>query len=70
MAIKIQRLPSVIQDTGLSRGTIFRRVAAGEFPIPIPLGSGRAVGWIESEVQAWLAEQVEAARSNNIQYKA
>lgn len=66
MAIKIQRLPSVLENTGLSRGTLFRRVAAGEFPKPIPLGSGRAVGWIESEVQEWLAEQIKASRDDSL----
>ncbi|QSR35242.1 AlpA family transcriptional regulator [Marinobacterium iners] len=65
MAIKIQRLPSVLRDTGFSRGTLLRRVAAGEFPKPISLGSGRAIGWIESEVQEWLAEQVKASRDES-----
>jgi prophage regulatory protein len=44
---------------------LLRRVAAGEFPKPITLGSGRAVGWIESEVQEWLAEQVKANRDES-----
>ncbi|MEO9748186.1 MAG: AlpA family phage regulatory protein [Roseobacter sp.] len=63
MAIKIQRLPSVLGVTGLSYSSLNRRVAKGEFPKPISLGPGRAVGWIESEVQEWLAAQVEASRS-------
>lgn len=32
--------------TGLSRSTIYARIAAGLFPSPIDLGGGRAVGWI------------------------
>jgi len=65
MAIEIQRLPKVIHVTGLSRSTLNRLVASGEFPSPISLGSGRAVGWISAEVQQWLAKQVEASRSES-----
>ena len=49
----ILRLPTVKARTGLSRSTIYHRVSCGTFPAPVPLG-GRAVGWIEAEVQAWL----------------
>ena len=31
------------------------------FPKPISLG-GRAVGWLEAEIQAWLAQRIEASR--------
>ena len=49
MATTILRLPAVKSRTGLSRSTIYLRVAEGNFPTPIPLG-GRAVGWIEEEI--------------------
>ncbi len=61
MAIKILRLPSVIELTGLSRSTIYLRVSKGEFPAPVSLG-GRAVGWVEDEVIQWLVEKVEASQ--------
>lgn len=67
MAIEILRLPNVLKVTGLSRSSLNRRMAAGEFPPPVSLGSGRAVGWISDEVQQWLAEQVEASRSESNQ---
>jgi prophage regulatory protein len=37
-------------------------MSKNEFPAPISLG-GRAVGWLEFEVDAWLAEKVEISRS-------
>ena len=49
--------------TGLARSTIYVRVADGSFPQPIRLGA-RAVGWIESEVDAWIREQIAASRSS------
>ena len=61
MAISILRLPEVRSRTGLSRSSIYLRIAQGEFPRPISLG-GRAVGWTEEEVEHWLAEKVASSR--------
>lgn len=61
MAIAILRLPTVKARTGLSRSTIYLRITDGAFPKPISLG-GRAVGWIESEIECWLEQQVETSR--------
>ena len=38
---------------GLSRSTIYEQIQAGTFPKPIRLGP-KAVGWLESEVLAWI----------------
>ena len=61
MADSILRLPAVKTRTGLSRSTIYLRVSQGTFPRPVSLG-GRAVGWLESEIQSWLAERIAASR--------
>lgn len=61
MVTTILRLPTVKARTGLSRSTIYLRIAEGSFPAPISLG-GRAVGWIEAEVNDWLAKRIEASR--------
>lgn len=54
---KIIRLPEVKASTGLGRSTIYRRMATGDFPHSIPLGGDR-VGWMESEIQAWIKDRV------------
>ena len=64
MAHTILRLPAVKASTGLSRSTIYLRVAQGTFPRPVSLG-GRAVGWLEAEVQEWLERRIEASRKAN-----
>ncbi len=61
MVTTILRLPTVKARTGLSRSTIYLRVAEGSFPPPVSLGD-RAVGWIEAEVNDWLARRIEASR--------
>jgi prophage regulatory protein len=60
---RIIRRREVEARVGLSRSTIYSKLRGnrpGEidpsFPKPIKIGP-KAVGWIESEVEAWLAEQ-------------
>ena len=61
MTHTILRLPGVKASTGLSRSTIYLRISEGTFPKPVKLG-GRAVGWVQTEVQDWLQQQIEASR--------
>lgn len=56
------RRKQVEARTGLSRSTIYARVANGTFPKPVNIGP-RAVGWVESEITDWLNTQVEQSRN-------
>lgn len=58
---RIIRLPGVRARVSMSRSTIYQRVSEGTFPAPVNLGK-RAVGWIETEVDSWLAAQIERSR--------
>lgn len=55
------RITKVMDKTGLSRSTIYARIATGGFPKPISLG-GRAVAWVEQEIDAWIMARIEATR--------
>ena len=57
----VLRLPVVKARTGLSRSTIYLRISEGAFPKPINLGA-RAVGWLESEIEDWLTQQIKQSR--------
>ena len=57
----LKRLPDVLNRVGYSRSTIYQLIAEGKFPKPISLG-GRAVAWLESDIDAWIAARVESAR--------
>ena len=61
MATNILRLPRVKGRTGLGRSTIYLRISQGTFPKPVNLG-GRAVGWLEAEIQDWLQRRIDASR--------
>jgi prophage regulatory protein len=52
MSGKILRLSAVRDATGLPTSSIYEKIAKGEFPNSIPLGT-KAVGWLEDEVEAW-----------------
>ncbi len=50
------RISTVIDATGLAESTIRRKVAAGEFPAPIKMGT-RCTRWVAADVQNWLRKQ-------------
>ncbi len=56
--LRILRRKQVETRTGLSRSTIYLHMSQGAFPKPINLGA-RAVGWLECEIEAWLASRIE-----------
>lgn len=60
---RILRLPEVISRCGLRRGSIYSRIKDGDFPSPIRLGAN-SIGWIESEVDAWLQERIRQSRQS------
>jgi prophage regulatory protein len=61
--ISILRRRQVERRVGLTSSPIYARIKAGTFPSPVRLGSSRAVGWLEHEIDAWLADQIQKSRS-------
>lgn len=69
-ALTILRRKQVEARTGLSRSSIYARLRHNPkrpgdydptFPKPVSVGA-KAVGWIEAEIEAWIAAQVEKSR--------
>lgn len=54
-------LKRVLDLTSLSRSTIYREIASGRFPSPHKLSLGR-VGWLCSEIEAWMAARATGGR--------
>jgi prophage regulatory protein len=52
---RILRLPAVLDRTGLSRSTLYRKIQEGTFPKQIALGV-RTAGWRESAVSRWMQD--------------
>ena len=55
--LHILRLTQVIERTGLKKTKIYELQSEGQFPMRVKITS-HAVGWIEHEVQAWLAGRI------------
>lgn len=53
----ILRRREVERSTGLPCSTLYRLIAAKQFPAPIQLGPN-SVGWLESEVGGWLEVRI------------
>ncbi|MFM0321103.1 helix-turn-helix transcriptional regulator [Caballeronia glebae] len=54
------RLGQVKDRTGLSRSTIYQFIKDGKFPPSLSIGA-RAVAWLESDVDRWIADRVQAS---------
>jgi prophage regulatory protein len=52
---RIIRLKTVLGRTGLSRSTIYRKIAEGTFPPQIRI-SINGTGWRESDINRWIAD--------------
>ncbi|MBI4006146.1 MAG: AlpA family transcriptional regulator [Gammaproteobacteria bacterium] len=61
MTEAIIRLPIVQQRTGLSRSEIYRREGLGQFPKRVSIGA-RSVGWVHTEIQAWIEARIKESR--------
>lgn len=70
-ALRILRRNQVEDRTGLSRSTIYARLNPKShcydltFPKPVELGCGMKnppVGWVESEIDAWISAQIDLSR--------
>lgn len=56
---RLIRLPEVLRSAGLSRSEWYRLISLQRAPQAVPLGE-RSRAWVESEVQAWIAERIAA----------
>ncbi|CNJ46052.1 zinc binding domain%3B DNA primase%2CPhage P4-associated%3B Replicative helicase RepA%2C Phage P4-associated [Yersinia enterocolitica] len=55
------RLPEVLKRTGFSRPWIYKLLKQKRFPPPIKIG-GRAIAFVESEVNDWIEQQIAHSR--------
>jgi prophage regulatory protein len=58
---RILKQPEVSRVTGLSRSSIYRLEALGQFPLRVKL-SEAASGWRSDEIEAWIDSRPRAAQ--------
>lgn len=54
---RILRIGTVLEQTGLSRSTLYRKMEAGTFPRSLRI-STRCAGWRQSAVNEWLRNPI------------
>ncbi len=54
---RIIRLKTVLSRTGLSRSTIYRKIAEGTFLAQLKISSN-GTGWHESDINSWIVDPV------------
>lgn len=64
---RIIRLRTVLSRTGLSRSTIYRKIAEGSFPRQLRL-SVQSTGWYESEIDQWIANPSDYRAEDRSRY--
>lgn len=62
MSESLIRLSEVQRRTGYSKAWLYRLMSEKRFPLPVKIGS-RAIAFIESEIDAWIQERINASRS-------
>jgi prophage regulatory protein len=73
-ADRIIRLRTVLDRTGLSRSTVYRKIAEGTFPSQVRI-SVHGAGWRESAINRWIVDPVgyreettdEAAKTQKVE---
>ena len=53
---RLLRRREVERKIGHAHSWIYSKVASGEFPAPVSIGA-RSVGWLESEIDLWIANR-------------
>lgn len=54
---RILRIKTVLERTGLSRSTLYRKMQSGTFPRNVQI-STRCAGWRESAVTEWMRNPI------------
>jgi prophage regulatory protein len=55
---RVLRQPQISSKVGIRRSTIYALIARGLFPKPFEIvPGGRAKGWLEADIDEWLAKR-------------
>jgi len=62
--VRLLRLSSVIDRTGLSKSTIYKQIQERTFPSQARIGD-RAVAWLESDIDRWIGSCTSSAKDRD-----
>lgn len=59
--VTLLRVKRVMERTGIPFSSLYQLINAGKFPRPVQLSPNR-VAWVESEVEAWIRQRIDASQ--------
>ena len=59
LEVQIVRLRATEAKTGIKKTKIYKLMRESKFPPCIRLGDGRAVGWLEEDLDRWIQQQIK-----------
>jgi len=63
-AARVLRMKDLPAKVGFQPSTLYELIALGKFPRPFKLvQGGRASGWLEHEIDAWILEHKSSGRA-------
>ena len=60
MTTRLLRISGVQLIVPLSTSTIYKKMAAGEFPRPCHMPGTTIAAWLESDIEQWIRDRVAA----------
>jgi prophage regulatory protein len=64
--IRFVRKREVMHRTGLPSSTIYDLMSRNLFPKSIKLAGGKAIAWLESDIENWLKQCLEQSTSKGV----
>lgn len=64
MTIRLIKITEVMAQTAVSHSSIYKYIKLGLFPKPVTQ-IGKSKAWIESEIQEWIMERIQARDINS-----
>ena len=65
--LRVIRHANICEKLQVSSAKLFDMIARGQFPKPFTLvPNGRAVGWLEYEVDQWILDRKSAAQQGGV----
>ena len=61
---RLLRIRQILEKTGLSRSSLYRKLKTGDFLEPVSLGD-RSVAWVEADLDAWIQSRPPLKESRN-----
>lgn len=60
MQNRLLKVNDVIANCAISRATLYRLIAKGEFPASRQISpNGRAVAWLKSDIEEWIESRIK-----------